>query len=191
MGASALRSRAIAVPYGLARRHGLAGKCPAALFDALMSTSRLPFRSVICSCPSPSVLPKSRVPDRARCRKPGYRYLNFREQSFSATRCIAYDVCYDTSKKEGFKGLAEPSEVGTMPLRGLSALLFLGGIVYALLSGIWGIGAIAFGLGAVVLGLDRLRAQQSRSERSIGWVLVLCGALTVVFIAMRMALGVT
>jgi hypothetical protein len=44
-----------------------------------------------------------------------------------------------------------------MPLRGLSALLLLGGIVFALLSGNWGIGAIAFGLGAVVLVLDRLR----------------------------------
>jgi hypothetical protein len=53
MGASALRSRAVAVPYGLARRHSLAGRCPAALFDALMSTSRLPFRSVNCSCPAP------------------------------------------------------------------------------------------------------------------------------------------
>jgi hypothetical protein len=42
-----------------------------------------------------------------------------------------------------------------------------------------------------VLGLDRLRAQQSRSERSIGWVLVLCGALTMMFIAIRMAVGVT
>ena len=98
---------------------------------------------------------------------------------------------YDTSKIEGFKELAEPSEVGTMPLRGLSALLFLGGIVYAMLSGDWGIGAIAFGLGAVVLGLNRLRVQRSRSERSIGWVLVLCGTLTMMFIAIRMTVGVT
>jgi hypothetical protein len=37
-----------------------------------------------------------------------------------------------------------------MPLKGLSTLLFLGDIVYALLSGNWGIGAIAFGLGVVV-----------------------------------------
>jgi hypothetical protein len=44
-----------------------------------------------------------------------------------------------------------------MSLRGLATLLLLGGIVYALLSGNWGIGAIAFGLGAVMLGLDQLR----------------------------------
>ena len=35
-----------------------------------------------------------------------------------------------------------------MPLRGLAVLLLLGGMVYALLSGNWGVGAIAFGLGA-------------------------------------------
>ena len=78
-----------------------------------------------------------------------------------------------------------------MPLRGLAALLLLGGIVYAMLSGDWGIGAIAFGLGVVVLGLARLRVVQSRPERAIGWVLVLVGALTIVSIAIRMAIGVT
>jgi len=44
-------------------------------------------------------------------------------------------------------------------------------MVYALLSGNWGVGAIAFGLGAAVLGLDRLRGTQSRPERAIGWCL--------------------
>ena len=44
-----------------------------------------------------------------------------------------------------------------MPLRGLSALLLLGGIVYALLSANRVTGAIAFGPGAVVPRLDRLR----------------------------------
>ena len=78
-----------------------------------------------------------------------------------------------------------------MPLRGLAALLLLGGIVYALLSGNWGIGAIVFGLGVVVLGLERLRVARGRPERAIGWVLVLCGALTMIFIAIRMTIGVT
>ena len=97
----------------------------------------------------------------------------------------------ETIANEGFKRLAKPGEVGTMPLRGLAALLLLGGIVYALLSGNWGIGAIAFGLGAVVLGLERLRAARGRPERAVGWVLVACGVLTIVFVALRIALGVT
>ena len=97
----------------------------------------------------------------------------------------------ETSGGEEHKRIAKPGEVGTMPLRGLAALLFFGGIVYALLSGNWGIGAIAFSLGVVVLGLDRLRrVGLSRPDRAVGWVLVLCGALTLVFIAIRMALGV-
>lgn len=78
-----------------------------------------------------------------------------------------------------------------MPLRGLAALLFLGGLLYAIVSEDWGIGAIAFGLGVAVLGLDRLRVMQSRPERAVGWVLVLCGALTILFTAIRMAIGVT
>lgn len=76
-----------------------------------------------------------------------------------------------------------------MPLRGLAALLLLGGIVYALLSGNWGIGAIAFGLGAVVLGVDRLRVARGRPERAIGWVLVLCGAFVVVDALIWMSIG--
>lgn len=76
-----------------------------------------------------------------------------------------------------------------MPMRGLAALLFLGGIVYAMVSGNWGIGAIAFGLGAAVLGLDRLRAVRSRPERAIGWVLILTGAFVVVDALIWMAIG--
>jgi hypothetical protein len=59
-----------------------------------------------------------------------------------------------TSAGEELQRIAERGGVATMPLRALSALLFLGGILYALLSGNWGIGAIAFGLGAVMLGLS-------------------------------------
>jgi hypothetical protein len=74
---------------------------------------------------------------------------------------------------------SQHGEVDTMALRGLSALVLLGAIVYALLSGNWGIGAIAFGLVAMVLGLDRLRAARTRPERAIGWVLVGCGVFVV------------
>jgi hypothetical protein len=74
-------------------------------------------------------------------------------------------------------------------LRVLAALLLLGGMVYALLSGNWGIGAIAFGLGAAVLGLERLRAAQGRPERAIGWVLVACGVFVVVDALIWMSIG--
>ena len=76
-----------------------------------------------------------------------------------------------------------------MPLRGFAVLLLLGGMVYALLSGNWGIGAIAFGIGAMVLGLDRLRVARGRPERAIGWVLVLCGAFVVVDAVIWMSIG--
>jgi hypothetical protein len=78
-----------------------------------------------------------------------------------------------------------------MLLRGAAALLLLGGIVYAMLSGDWGIGALVFSLGVVLLGLDQVRVAQSRPDRAIGWALLLCGLLTLMFIAIRMALGVT
>jgi uncharacterized membrane protein len=67
-----------------------------------------------------------------------------------------------------------------MALRGLAALLFLGGIVYALLSGNWGIGAIVFSLGALLLGSDQVRLAQSRSDRAIGWVLIATGVFVMV-----------
>jgi hypothetical protein len=95
----------------------------------------------------------------------------------------------ETRTGEGRKRTAKPGEFGTMPLRGLAALLLLGGIVYALLSGNWGIGAIAFGLGAVVLGLDSLRVARSRPDRAIGWVLVACGAFAMVDGVIWMAIG--
>jgi hypothetical protein len=79
--------------------------------------------------------------------------------------------------------------IDTVPLRALAALLFLGGMVYALVSGNWGIGAIVFGLGAVVLGLERLRVARGRPDRAIGWVLVLCGAFVVVDALIWIAIG--
>ena len=80
----------------------------------------------------------------------------------------------------GLRDETSAGEVTAMALRGLAALLFLGGIVYALLSGNWGIGAIVFSLGAVLLGSGRLRVAQSRSDRAIGWVLILSGVFVIV-----------
>jgi uncharacterized membrane protein len=98
---------------------------------------------------------------------------------------------YETNANEGFeKGFAEQhAKVGTMLLSELGALLFLGGLVYALVSGNWGIGAIVFSLGVTVLGLDQLRVAQNRPDRAIGWVLVVASALTIVFTAIGIAIG--
>jgi hypothetical protein len=79
--------------------------------------------------------------------------------------------------------------IGPVQLRGLAALLFLGAIVYALVSGNWGIGAIVFGPGALVLGLERLRVARGRPDQAIGWVLVLCGAFVVVDALIWIAVG--
>jgi hypothetical protein len=48
---------------------------------------------------------------------------------------------------------------------------------------------IAFGLGAAVLGLECLRAARVCSERTIGWVLVLCGAFIVVDTLIWISIG--
>ena len=96
---------------------------------------------------------------------------------------------YETGTDHSLPWLTKQSEVGTVPLRGLAALLLLGGIVYAMLSGNWGVGAIAFGLGAVVLGMDRLRVARGRPERAIGWVLVLTGAFVVVDALIWISIG--
>jgi len=89
----------------------------------------------------------------------------------------------------GRKRIAKHGEIATMPLKGLAVLLFLGGMVYALLSGNWGIGAIVFSLGAVLLGLDRLRVAHSRSDQAIGWVLVLSGVFVMVDALILMSVG--
>jgi uncharacterized membrane protein len=77
-----------------------------------------------------------------------------------------------------------------MLMWGLAPLLFLGGLVYAMVSGNWGVGAIVFSPGVTVLGLGQLRVAQSRADRAIGWVLVLTSALTIAFTAIRITIGV-
>jgi uncharacterized membrane protein len=76
-----------------------------------------------------------------------------------------------------------------MLLSGFGALLFLGGLVYALVSGNWKIGVIVFSLGVTVLGLDQVRVAQNRPERAIGWVLMVSATLTIGFTAIRIVIG--
>ena len=105
----------------------------------------------------------------------------------NSVKCVWYETNADEGLKKGFA--EQHDEVATMLLRVLAALLFLSGLVYALVSGNWGIGAIVFSLGVTVLGLNQLRVAQNRPDRAIGWVLVLTSVLTIAFTAIRIAIG--
>jgi len=65
-------------------------------------------------------------------------------------------------------------------VRWTAALLLVGGPSLALLFKAWGVGSLAFGFGAILLGVAQIRSGESRSDRFIGWTLVLGGAATVI-----------
>ena len=67
-----------------------------------------------------------------------------------------------------------------------AALLLVGGLIVGLLSGSLGMAALAFGFGAVHLGLGQLWASENRGGRLIGIALMLGGASTVVDAAIWM-----
>jgi hypothetical protein len=67
-----------------------------------------------------------------------------------------------------------------------AALLLVGGPLLGLLFGSVGIAALAFGFGAVHLGLGQLWASGNRGGRLIGIALMLGGASTVVDAAIWM-----
>jgi hypothetical protein len=69
---------------------------------------------------------------------------------------------------------------GAKTLRFSAALLLVGGPVVGLLFGSLEMAALAFGFGAVHLGLGQLWASEDRGGRFIGITLVLGGASTVV-----------
>ena len=69
---------------------------------------------------------------------------------------------------------------GAKTLRWSAALLLIGGPILGLLSGSLGMAALAFGFGAIHLGLAQLWASGNRGERLIGFTLMLIGAFTVV-----------
>ena len=69
---------------------------------------------------------------------------------------------------------------GAKMLRWSAALLLIGGPILGLLSGSLGMAALAFGFGAIHLGLGQLWASENRGERLIGFTLMLIGAFTVV-----------
>jgi hypothetical protein len=75
---------------------------------------------------------------------------------------------------------------GAKTLRWSAALLLVGGPLLGLLSGSLGVAALAFGFGAVHLGISQLFASESGGGRLIGIALMLGGASTVVDAAIWM-----
>jgi hypothetical protein len=71
-------------------------------------------------------------------------------------------------------------------LRWSAALLLAGGPLLGLLSGSLGMAALAFGFGAVHLGLGQLLASENRGGRLIGIALMLGGVSAVVDAAIWM-----
>ncbi len=69
---------------------------------------------------------------------------------------------------------------GAKMLRWSAVLLLVGGPLLGLLFGSPGMAALAFGFGAVHLGLGQLWASENRGGRLIGFTLMLIGAFTVV-----------
>ena len=72
------------------------------------------------------------------------------------------------------------SPSGATMLRWSAALLLVGGPLLGLLLGSLSVAAVAFGFGAVHLGLGQYWASENRSGRSVGVVLALGGAFTIV-----------
>ena len=75
---------------------------------------------------------------------------------------------------------------GAKMLRWSAVLLLIGGPLLGLLFGSLGMAALAFGFGALHLGLGQLWASGNRSGRLIGIALMLGGASTVVDAAIWM-----
>ena len=69
---------------------------------------------------------------------------------------------------------------GAKMLRRSAALLLIGGPLLGLLFGSLGMAALAFGFGALLLGLGQLWASENRGGRLIGFTLMLIGAFTMV-----------
>jgi len=79
---------------------------------------------------------------------------------------------------------------GEKMLRWSAALLLIGGPLIGLLFGSLGMAALAFGFGALHLGLGQLWASENRGGRLIGFTIMLVGAFTVVDAAIWMLPGV-
>ena len=75
---------------------------------------------------------------------------------------------------------------GAKMLHWSAVLLLIGGPLLGMLFGSLGMAALAFGFGAVHLGLGQLWASENRGGRLVAFALMLVGALTVVDAAIWM-----
>ena len=71
-------------------------------------------------------------------------------------------------------------------LRWSAVILLIGGLLLGALSGSLGIAALAFGSGAMLLGLGQLLAGENRGGRLIGLVLLAGGAFAILHSGVRM-----
>jgi hypothetical protein len=78
---------------------------------------------------------------------------------------------------------------GTRMLQLSAALLLIGAPILALLFRSWGVGGLAFGLGAIVLGISQIRISEHRSGRLVGFALVLGGVFTAIDGLIRLLSG--
>jgi hypothetical protein len=76
-------------------------------------------------------------------------------------------------------------------LRLAAAILLIAGPILALILRSWGVGSFVFGLGAIVLGVRQIRLGANRSERFIGFALLLGGAFTAIEGLIRLLFGAT
>jgi hypothetical protein len=78
---------------------------------------------------------------------------------------------------------------GTGMLRLAAAILFIGAPLLGLIFKSWGLGAMVFGLGAIVLRIRQVRLGEHRSERFLGVALLLGGTFTVIDGLIRLLSG--
>ena len=74
-------------------------------------------------------------------------------------------------------------------VRWIAVALLFGGLLLALLSGSWGLGALVLGSGAILLGIGRMLAARDRSGCAMGGVLVVAGLAVLIDAGLRLLTG--